>query len=481
MPFRDHALVKFLHRTRESLTRLLTEPQSELGRWQRSLRFLVELARHCAGELRHDRAGQMAASLTYHTLFSLLPVTALALVALNAFVGPEERERLKETAVEAVVQVLRGEEAPAGIATPREEEFEAVRFRLDEQFQAVLTELEGISFGSIGLIGVILFIWAATGLLATIEGSFNQILGGSSRRPWYLRLPLYYTAITLGPIVVLAGLLAQRRLLEIVETGEWTDWLAGPAVVMAPVVTTWVVLYLMYVLLPTSTVEKRAAVAGSLVSAVLFVATRELFQVYVSQAVARTLYGALALIPLTLLLIWLSWLIVLFGLELSYTLHSMRGRRFKREKYKRLEGRLFDPALSVPLVTRIAHGFAQGHVVTANSLSREFKLPPLVVSELLQRLEAARIVRRTDEGESGKKDPGYVPGRSPEKIAIAEVLNTVFALKDLAPGVERSGSAWHWVGETRKSAMEQAKATTVADLLPESGTDGAAEGAEGQK
>ncbi len=460
--------VNAIRSLRDGARRLLIEPQAELTRWQRAVRFALDLTRHCAGELRYDKAGQLAAALTYHTLFSLLPVTALMLVALNMFVGPEERDRFKETAVDGIVELLRGGatmETSPGSLTPEEQEFEMVRDRLNLEFQRVLTNLESINFGSIGLVGVLLLVYAATGLLSTIEGSFNQILGGGSGRPWYLRLPLYYTVITLGPVVILAGMWGQREFLDMVQNGGWTDWITGPAVVLTPIVSTWLVLYLLYVLLPTVSVNKGAALVGSFVSALLLVASRELFQVYVSQAVARTLYGALALLPLFLLLIFITWVVVLFGLELAYTLHSMDGRRFKRDQYKRLEGRLFDPALSVPLVERISVVFSGGGLCDAEVLSHQFKLPPLVVHELLRRLVVAGILRRARDGKSSERREGYLLAKPPDRIALVDIMRAVTEGRDLAPGVDRTGPAWRWVADTRRKAVQMVRSDTLQDLL----------------
>ena len=95
------------------LRRELTSPEGELGRGQRAVKYSIELGRHCAGELRHDKAGQMAAALTYHTLFSMLPTMVLILVSLKAFVSEQDREQFKEEAITWVVQTLQGEkEAP---------------------------------------------------------------------------------------------------------------------------------------------------------------------------------------------------------------------------------------------------------------------------------------------------------------------------------------------------------------------------------
>ena len=62
--------------------KILTIPTEELGRWGRFAVFQLKLWPHCARLLRHNRSGQQAAALSYHTIFGLVP---LAIVMLMVF------------------------------------------------------------------------------------------------------------------------------------------------------------------------------------------------------------------------------------------------------------------------------------------------------------------------------------------------------------------------------------------------------------
>jgi len=203
------------------IKRLLTTPVDELNRWQRAIRYALDLAYHCAGELRYDKAGQMAAALTYHTLFSMLPMAVLVLIGLNTFVNDQQRQEFKDTVVNWAVEGLQGnvEPAPSETGQERQQEMLAVRDRLDVELERGLQFLENVDYKSIGFVGILLFIYAATGLLGTVENSFNNIYGSSSGRPWYVRLPLYYTVVSLGPLVVLAGQWVQSTVIGLIQTG----------------------------------------------------------------------------------------------------------------------------------------------------------------------------------------------------------------------------------------------------------------------
>ena len=79
----------------EWLRRVALEPQSELTRWQRAARFCYDLGRFGARQLRQDRAAQMAAALSFRTLFGILPVMIVTSLVLRSMRGAERsRDRL---------------------------------------------------------------------------------------------------------------------------------------------------------------------------------------------------------------------------------------------------------------------------------------------------------------------------------------------------------------------------------------------------
>ncbi|MEM9252722.1 MAG: YihY/virulence factor BrkB family protein [Planctomycetota bacterium] len=86
--------------------RLLAREASELSRLQRTVRFCIRLALHCTRQLSVCRAGQMAAALTYHTLFSLLPTIALMLVLARVFVSDAQLTQLTDNIVDVSLQWL---------------------------------------------------------------------------------------------------------------------------------------------------------------------------------------------------------------------------------------------------------------------------------------------------------------------------------------------------------------------------------------
>jgi membrane protein len=442
------------------LRRLLTTPLDQLGRWQRVLRYAIDLTRHCTGELRHDKAGQMAAALTYHTLFSILPTIILAMVILHGFVRAEDRLQFKHFVVDTLLPqttMVAGETVP----TDRLELNEA-RDELAQRVEQLMDRISNFNLGGVGVVGLLVFIYGATALLETIERLFNSIFAVPRSRPWYLRLPMYYTVITLAPLMLIFGQVTQSRMLALLEQASWTAWLVAPAAYLLPFLSVWLILFLLYILLPNTTVPKRAAATGSLVASVVWVLAKEGFQFYVSHAAISTFYGALALLPLFLLWLWLSWLIILFGLELTYTLSAMGHRQLKHLALRELEQQVINPAWVIPLAARIADAFEKGQPALAHDLSVSLAASRKVTQRLLQTLIEANIAVRLDPGQTTVEQ--YSLARPADHIFIDELLQAADRL--LPPqAISDSSPAWRLVRQMHQTHLDQAARMTLADLL----------------
>ncbi len=476
--------MKLLDNIQDKTHRLLTQPMEELTRAQRSVRYMLDLGKYCARELRVDRAGEMAAALTYHTLFSLLPTIVLMLVVMKMFVGEVQREDLKQNAVDFALQWIQPDEGdkaklpedwqgplPPGEYSPADgdaqSEFENARLALTQNIQDLIAKLEDISFGSIGIVGVILFLFAATKLLSTIEHSFNRIYDAPYGRPLYVRLPLYYTAITFAPLLVLAGQYAQTLIIGWIEqaatvTGQSVGWLGELTALLTPFATTWLVLLLLYRFLPNTKVSSKASAIGSFVAAVGWIALIEVFKIYVRGLGTSKLYGALALLPLFLLWLYFTWLIVLFGVEVTYTIQSMKGRRFKSLRNMEDRDILFDPRWMIPLVAMIGRSFQKGEPIRMNELQTASGLPNRAIANIIDMLTQAKIIHHVEHGEPGV--PAYTLARPPESIGIDELLD----LSEKAAMRERNRATLTGtsvVAQLHTAQMREAQGQSLADVI----------------
>jgi len=475
---------------RDEVERWTRQPGAELTRKQRAARYWFDLCRHCFAELKYDKAGQMAAALTYHTLFSLLPTIVLMLVVLQAFVGPEEQERFKTQAVDWLLEPIahdagapepvaseppapgdagqpnanEGDAGQLSIEAERRREFNEARQAIEEQIESVIDKLGRVSFGGIGVIGLLIFIYGATGLLTTIEKSFNHIYNAARMRPIYLRFPLYFTIIVLGPIVILAGQVAQRWFIDILRVGgSWTDWLAGPMVLITPLVTLVVVLGAVYKWMPNTRVTFRASFVGAVAAALLLVAAIEGLKLYTANAATSTVYGAMFLLPLILLFFWVTWMLILFGLEVAHALQAMKGKRFKHLAARQDE-MVIDPTWLVPLVAEIADRFERGETATVEKLADRMNLTPRATQRMLNALEQANMVHRV--GGDDDRAAGYVLARPADRMNAADIM--AVGERMTADVKHRDTAAWTLIGRLRDQWKQTAEQTRIKDLAGDS-------------
>jgi membrane protein len=456
----------------EHLTRLITQPKDELSRGQRALRYLIDLVRHCARQLAQDRAEEMAAALTYRTIFSLIPLVVLGLVVFRIFGGFEEMQtnlQLRLYDFFGVPEITYGEEPAANgaaelAANDRQVTKEEFRAGIRNAMDGLVAQVMKLNFASIGAIGVLLFIYAAMALAFSVEYDFNIIFDSPRGRPWHLRIPIYWSIITLG-----SGLLA----LSLYWSGELVRWMEDH-VAYAPVLVvfsrllallaSWVLLFLLYSLMPNTLVKLKPALVGSLIAAVLWETGKMGFQAYVRHALPYSaLYGSLGLIPLFLFWIYISWLIVLFGLELACVMQVMHGKvptKKEDEPTPRIPG---DPQWFLPMLTRIGQEFQRGKTIGRQQLAEELELSSRVVNEFGSELEAAGIIHRITSDESG--DARYTLARPPEAIRVTDVLELGY---QLSWNHHRQGK-WPYIEELHRAECEAAKNATLAELILASG------------
>jgi len=179
--------------------------------------------------------------------------------------------------------------------------------------------------------------------------------------------------------------------------------------------------------MPNTHVRWRPALWGALVAAVLTGATKWAFGLYVSQALPyMKLYGAIGLVPLFLFWLYLNWLLVLFGLEIAYTLQAMKGRVFE---YREGRGALAtaDPQWLIPLMVVLARRGLDGRPVSRQDLAEDLELRLEAVNELLGRLEAEGLVLQVSrEGD----DIGLFSSGNPTRAA-GPIVDTWPVLNDL--------------------------------------------------
>ena len=146
-------------------------------------------------------------------------------------------------------------------------------------------------------------------------------------RGWFTKFTTYWTVVTLGVIFLLATFYVGDRFTSLVGqiSGSSGIGAGGVLVTIAGFIVTVCISTLlfvsMYTIVPNTRVSVRAALAGGIFAAILWEASKWGFTEYLRYSAGYSrMYGSVALLPLFMLWIYVTWLVVLFGLQISYTM-----------------------------------------------------------------------------------------------------------------------------------------------------------------
>lgn len=325
------------------------------------------LLRHMWTHFKEDRCFAEAASLSYTSLLSLVPLLAVVFGIASAFpVFDEWSEQLKQFVYANMVP-------DAGT-------------QLEENFERFLASVNKLT-----LTGTVFLILTALLLMMRIEKSFNLIWRVPKPRPLVQKITMYWAVLTLGPLALgAATALSAEPLLDFIPGGLDVGSLRGLGVFLL----TWVAFGLMFLLVPHCPVPVSYAALGALVSTVLFTIAKTAFVGYVGRASYSVIYGALASVPIFLFWLYVVWSVILLGASLAASLTTFSDRGTDRE---------WPEALELLLVYRLL-----GHLFDAQAEGRSLDLEALMALErgvpssrlqdLLRSLLDADVITQDQDG-----------------------------------------------------------------------------------
>ena len=173
--------------------------------------------------------------------------------------------------------------------------------------------------------GSVFLVLIAMMLLATIDNSFNRIWKIKKKRNLIKRILIYFSLLIMGPLLIGIGLALTSYLLSIpvIADVDTTFNVKTHLLGWLPFLMTSIAFILLYILVPNCYVYKKYAVSAGVICAILFELAKYGFGIYVKEMSGyENIYGALAILPLFLVWIYISWVIILFGAHITFCLSS---------------------------------------------------------------------------------------------------------------------------------------------------------------
>ena len=398
--------------------KLFSTPTNGLEKAAGFILFQARIWPQCIKLLYKNRADQQASSLSYNTIFGIVPLAIVMLLLFHALgtfegIGKQMRNFFYEQAFIKNVQY------PVDPNNPNE------KITLAQKIDEFTTNFySNLNKGSITIISSVLIIWAAIALLMTIENSFNMIWG-VSRRNMIQRITNYWAFLTLGPLLFGAAAYVNTQYRIAAYLGKNIFSFLGPIVPFAvPFAVAFIGLFALYMLMPNAKVNSKAALWGALVAAVAWIIAKWAFGLYMVKFIpSSVVYGMLGLVPLGVLWIYITWLIVLFGLQLTFTTQYLKTIEEAEHAAGQIKQKYFivSDLHIINIVILIFKEFEKKNSpVPAEFISSYLRLPAEFAGKILGHLTAAKIILRITEPAAG-----FAPSTVAENMTLADVYDAV--------------------------------------------------------
>ncbi len=348
--------------------------------------------------VKEDKILLRAPALTFYSLFSIVPVVALAFGIAQGF----GMERYLEMQLQAAL---------AG----REE----VYYWLMELTEGLLDEIHG---GALVTFGLLTLIFTITMLLNNIEKSFNEIWQASRGRTLSRKLSDYFAMIFVLPIFFIMASVVTVYLNTRVEevNGAIIDLPLMIIAYLFPYLIIWALFTLLFMVMPNTRVRFNSALIAGIISGTLFqLAQWGYIAFQIGAARFGAMYGSFAALPLLMIWMQISWIIVLFGAELSYASHNVESYEleFETRNISPFNKKILSLYVLQFLITNFMHGTGPS---IPDRVSHSLHIPNSLVRSILNDLTEAGLINpvRTEFD----KESSYQPALDINQISIKTAL-----------------------------------------------------------
>ncbi len=349
-----------------------------------------------------DRLLVRASALVYATLLSIVPLLAVMFSLLKGF---GYHNKLKP-ALEQLFSPL-GKEAVETIV------------------KNIVDFVNHVNVGALGTVGFLLLFLSVLSIVNNIERAFNDVWKIRQVRSIHRRFTDYLSVLMLGPLLVFAflGVTASMQSLFIVQA---INKIPGVPFVLnktLPILITWLFFYFIISYVPNTKVKTGSALMGAIVGGSLWMISNYFFAHFIVSSyqfgAKAAVYAGFATLPLFLVWMFMSWAIVLLGVEVSYVNQNVNKITWELRDTNYSHNIKTQTALKIMLL--VSERFYLGEKApSAHDITDTFNIPEPLTSELLNMLSEQKLINVIDSIPSA-----YAPAKSLDKMQISEIIQQI--------------------------------------------------------
>ena len=364
--------------------------------------------------LRRNKIPVQAAALTFYSLIGIGPLIALGIM-ISGFALEKGSE---EVVLQKIYEVI-------AYAAPQIALEAGGDNKMEEQMLGMINQFsEAASSGTFGAVGLIMLFVIGLQVLSSIEGSFNTLWGVSQGRKLGERIVTYWTFISLG--AVLGTLAATLRIVnEVVsrmETLPMGELLAALFLFLSPIIIFIMIVSLLAVFfrfIPNTQVKWGPAFCGSVVVVLLLHLYNMLSFLYVDRVVqTNSLYGSVGIIVILMLGLYIFWLLILLGGQVTYAVQNADFLTNENAWQKISE--LTREVISLSVLLLVTKRFQSGQSpIHSSELLEKLRVPSHILNSSISRLcELGYLYLIESKTTEAERDRAYQPGKPAESITL---------------------------------------------------------------
>lgn len=364
--------------------------------------------------LRRNKIPVQAAALTFYSLIGIGPLIALGIM-ISGFALEKGSE---EVVLEKIYQAIAYAAPQVALEADGNNEMEEQLLGMINQFS------EAASSGAVGAVGIIMLFIIGLQVLSSIEGSFNTLWGVSQGRKLGERIVTYWTFISLGAVLgtLSVTLLTLNAIISRMETLPMGEMLAALFLFFSPIISFIMIASLLAVFfrfIPNTHVRWGPAYCGSIIVVLLLHLYNMLSFLYVDRVVqTNSLYGSVGIIVILMLGLYVFWLLILLGGQVTYAVQNADFLT-NENAWQKISERARE-VISLSILLLVTRRFQSGQApIHSSELLEQLRVPGHIMNSSIARLcELGYLNPIEGKTIEDERNRAYQPGKPAESITL---------------------------------------------------------------